>query len=614
MKVKENKLVNDHAKQKKTIDRLYYSEMDNKKAKNEKMTKLKEEEFKQFLEKYTFSPKVNYNSNFDKRKFLKIEDKLLNDGKNNDEKRMLKSIRHNLQTMEKYFLSNKDVKNSLKSLKNKKIPNFFKDKTKEQLITTCSNDNENLPTKMDSVCNTETDIFKLTCGSESYNHLSRISKNIFLCKNKLKNLFIKSVDQESQNHIGLRSIENEYFFLQKLHLNKKINRLEDLSTNQTLSLSNKEKNINDYNTSYHNNGTIKHEIINVTDKNHIIIQDPNINSCPSSKETIDTGNTKINYLKQSLKPLLFANNILIDKNKFGKHDIPSLKAKINNKCGYKEKDIKQFTQRDSNKDRDILKRCKEKLNLFISDDSYKVKKNISKSFLNSRFLKNKSKNVFHYLYKNAEIQRLNKQLYIAEALKSREEFSPVLGKKYKHNDRIKFFDYLVKSKRNVSNTDEIKSKSTPDIMHHIQRLKPIFSELVQTALINGSSAEKSTFILSNEDLMSKINSRRKYLINYEIFKEKFEKSTEKEGNLLNNEISIIKKENIHKFKFKLLREIFEVIRNKYENLDEIKESEISDNLKNKLIIPCCCLMKKRNLDFNFPNFYVTAKDVMNLYI
>jgi len=73
-------------------------------------------------------------------------------------------------------------------------------------------------------------------------------------------------------------------------------------------------------------------------------------------------------------------------------------------------------------------------------------------------------------------------------------------------------------------------------------------------------------------------------------------------------------ENIDKFKLNNLKEIFEIIYKYCSNIEELHKLDnygVSEHTKENLIIPTCQEMKKRNLEFNFQNFYLVANEIMN---
>ena len=76
-------------------------------------------------------------------------------------------------------------------------------------------------------------------------------------------------------------------------------------------------------------------------------------------------------------------------------------------------------------------------------------------------------------------------------------------------------------------------------------------------------------------------------------------------------------ENIDKFKLNNLKEIFEIIYNnctQMEDLDNIENFGISSYGKSKLILPTCFIIKERELEFNFQNFYLISNEIFNYAI
>lgn len=90
----------------------------------------------------------------------------------------------------------------------------------------------------------------------------------------------------------------------------------------------------------------------------------------------------------------------------------------------------------------------------------------------------------------------------------------------------------------------------------------------------------------------------------------------KEKILLNNCTEKILS-NINSFKLNNLKEVFEIIYNNCSNIDEIQNIEnygISSKIKDKLILPTCHIMKERNLEFNFQNFFLISNEIINFTI
>lgn len=76
-------------------------------------------------------------------------------------------------------------------------------------------------------------------------------------------------------------------------------------------------------------------------------------------------------------------------------------------------------------------------------------------------------------------------------------------------------------------------------------------------------------------------------------------------------------ENIDKFKLNNLKQIFEVIYNNCRQVNDFAKMEkfgIPKNIKEKLILPTCYILKERNLEFNFQNFYLIANEIMNFIL
>ena len=74
-------------------------------------------------------------------------------------------------------------------------------------------------------------------------------------------------------------------------------------------------------------------------------------------------------------------------------------------------------------------------------------------------------------------------------------------------------------------------------------------------------------------------------------------------------------QEIEKFKYDNLKNCFDILISKDEiNYDSLTEKGITETLKNKVIIPACTMIKEKNLDFNFHNFYIICKDILENYL
>lgn len=75
--------------------------------------------------------------------------------------------------------------------------------------------------------------------------------------------------------------------------------------------------------------------------------------------------------------------------------------------------------------------------------------------------------------------------------------------------------------------------------------------------------------------------------------------------------------SLGKFKLNNFKEIFEVIYTNCRSIEDFQNMEkfgISTNTKEKLVLPACHIIKERNLEFNFQNFYLIATEIMNYLI
>lgn len=288
-------------------------------------------------------------------------------------------------------------------------------------------------------------------------------------------------------------------------------------------------------------------------------------------------------------------------------------------------------------DREKLKENKSILHLTKQDKNSKtINKSLSKLYLNSKMDKDKNKNIHHSLYKNAQKIRIKRELYVKEFIKREFSYSPTISKintqtsKEKPKDFInrlvnskKIMDFKTKLNRSAStleHSSEFKYQLMP-IHNSISRNKTGFSSKLKPITKEGNN-DNSTNLLSTTDQNS-LQSNRKYLntsSHDKSLKDQLEKSYGERRSIekfYKSSYTTKSMENINKFKLNNLKEIFEVIFTYCDNIDDIYDldcSEIQENLKEKLIIPCCNKMKQRNLDFNFQNFYLISNEIIENFV
>jgi hypothetical protein len=65
-------------------------------------------------------------------------------------------------------------------------------------------------------------------------------------------------------------------------------------------------------------------------------------------------------------------------------------------------------------------------------------------------------------------------------------------------------------------------------------------------------------------------------------------------------------ENINKFKLNNLKELFEVVTGTSDKtIDDLPE-----HIRERLLMPTCAIIKNRNLEFNFQNFYLISNEIL----
>ncbi len=288
-------------------------------------------------------------------------------------------------------------------------------------------------------------------------------------------------------------------------------------------------------------------------------------------------------------------------------------------------------------EREKIRENKSILHLTKQDKNVKtINKSLSKLYLNSKVNKEKNKNIHDSLYKNAQKIRIKRELYVKEFIKREYSYSPSISKintqTSKENSKD-FINRLVNSKKIMDSKPKLnKSASTFEHSSELRyQLMPIHKSISRnkTGLTNKlkhiskeGNYDNSTNLLSITDQHS-LQSNRKYLNNSthdKSLKDQLEKSYGERRSIemfYKSNFTMKSSENINKFKLNNLKEIFEVVFTYCDNIDDIYDldcSEIHENLKEKLIIPCCNKMKQRNLDFNFQNFYLISNEIIKNFV
>ncbi len=288
-------------------------------------------------------------------------------------------------------------------------------------------------------------------------------------------------------------------------------------------------------------------------------------------------------------------------------------------------------------EREKIRENKSILHLTKQDKNVKtINKSLSKLYLNSKVNKEKNKNIHDSLYKNAQKIRIKRELYVKEFIKREYSYSPSISKintqTSKENSKD-FINRLVNSKKIMDSKPKLnKSASTFEHSSELRyQLMPIHKSISRnkTGLTNKlkhiskeGNYDNSTNLLSTTDQHS-LQSNRKYLNNSthdKSLKDQLEKSYGERRSIemfYKSNFTTKSSENINKFKLNNLKEIFEVVFTYCDNIDDIYDldcSEIHENLKEKLIIPCCNKMKQRNLDFNFQNFYLISNEIIKNFV
>jgi hypothetical protein len=638
----------------KNIDKLYYKESENKKLKEQLKQKIKEQDQKQFIDSCTFSPQVNFfPKTIFERKHLKIEEKLMKDGENLKERLMLKKIRANLINSSKNNTSPKKKYceiSKVNILKDKEIPNFFEKKpiVDSKVFELGLNLNEDHQRRQTANFNifpgSEVDNLILLKQTSNNDHSITPSNNnhrrmtLMSNKSKLtyKSLYMQLKEDKYGKQNSIRSVTESFESSREENLNIPALKNDNLYKPQKLINSNSLQHKD-------NNGKRDSIFINNKDTSNRNVCQFNIKDSSFKESFFNPNNRRastkeISYLTEAIKK---STNTFKQNGHFT--NLTAETATTLTIVKYSPKKLtpnksstarKKASNLNSENEKERIKSCKERI--IKLKNSSKDKKNLSKLFLNSKSEKETAKNIHEYLHKNAKNQKINKELFAEEVIKKQCTFSPNSSKyttKLTKLEKDALVSRLVNSKKiktyalnfsknslfNENSVDNTSTSHTP-VINNSQfpggrgsQLKTLYKEC---------TTENSTYMQSCEDHASN-HSSRKYLntSNFEkTLKDRLEKSFEKHKTIestFSREFANKSQENIHKFTLNNLKEIFEVIFNSCESIDDIislEAREIPEKVKQMLVIPCCSLMKQRNLDFNFQNFFLIANEIMKKVI
>lgn len=655
-----------------TIDRLYYKEKENLKIKDSLKKRILEEENKLFLDSCSFSPKVNfYPKTLFERKYERIEDKLTRDRDRSKEKIFIQRLKNHLdQRTDKkkkkllFGHPNKEKSNENEILFNQAKKNFFcgseKKGKQDELFDQLSQNLDRRPTaNFKTIPTIELDNIALQKQPSNENNITprNNGRRMTLMSNKskmtYKSLYMQLKEDKFGKQHSIRSI-NESFESSEDESNnivpvpRKENNHLTIPRQSKIFNSNSLQNKDPYvkrdslfvpQTKEGHNRQIG--LLNTHFKESFL----NINlRRPSAKElSFITSDMKKKSTK-TIKQVPFLNltaetaaTLTIPSREIVSplRTISKTKSSKRVETGLKKKS--KFAQEKEEKRQEKIRSCKQRL-IFLkkqAQSSTSKDKNISKLFLNSKAEKVNSKSTFEYLYNNAETHKINKELFAEEILKNNYTFSPN-AKKNRINmskeEKDALVNRLVNSKKLHSFNKPNCSKSgfnTENSADALSNHTPVNSSSAHIKLGGGRQSqmktltkecttENSTYVQSYEDHISN-NSSRKYLntSNFEKnLKDRFEKSFEKHKsieNVFSKDFANKSQEIIYKFTLNNLKEIFEIIFNTCDSIEDIFQlsvPEVSDKVKQKLVIPCVTIMKQRGLDFNFQNFFLSANEVL----
>jgi len=297
------------------------------------------------------------------------------------------------------------------------------------------------------------------------------------------------------------------------------------------------------------------------------------------------------------------------------------------------------------KENTISKDSKEKKNSNFKNQEFtkkiiqykknKIDKKNNDSIIVYKFKSDKYNNKkYSTIYESSKELKRAKEEHYQHIISSEYSFRPILteaSREYisrslnKHESREEFLNRLTNSKRIKNLSMNLKKKDTSlenkasqkKALHYGKRSFSNKSfntnKFITTEETDMRSYNNAHTVATHErDESSKI---REVKQNKELI-DNIKHQQYKEKKLLNNCTEKILN-NINTFKLNNLKEVFEIIYNNCSNIDDIQNIEnygISSKIKDKLILPTCHIMKERNLEFNFQNFFLISNEIINFTI
>jgi hypothetical protein len=325
--------------------------------------------------------------------------------------------------------------------------------------------------------------------------------------------------------------------------------------------------------------------------------------------------------------------------------LKSSKIYKENRENNENKEIPVINKSQSTNITPILKKPNGKSNSTIPMD--KISKNLSTISKSKSKPKKKDEskyniqeNIYQRLYTSNEKVKKHKEEHKKYVMKSTCPFIPKISDKSRQINEVKkqnqqpqeVFHRLSLSSRNFLSPKTFKSIDTCKSINFIARPTSPGSNTGYTG--NTNNTRKSTLILSKRPSSSGINSKSDF--SNQLAQSSVERTRtkireiKKENKLFNSIENMNLKQDtlktnlsnkhrlsLGKFKLNNFKEIFEVIYSNCRTIEDFQNMErfgISSNIKEKLVLPACYIIKERNLEFNFQNFYLIANEIMNYII